>query len=293
MRVSAVEIAERYFAAWNRRDPEGIVATFAEGGVYRDPSVPDGLRGAAIGAYARGLFEAFPDLSFDLFGVAPTGERGVVAQWVMRGTNTGPMQGLPPTGKSVAVPGADFLTVGDGGVESVQGYFDTRTLPEQLGLQVLVQPRALGPVRFGNSVRMTTGKKSKPGAFSMTWLETPDTATQEEVRARTRAMFPELAQMPGFIGVMTATVGERMVTLSAWEDAEGPRRLMREGKHKDAMDWFFGQNGCTAAITTVWVPEHFNPMRVRCAACGVMANYDRDEGVCRCGQKLPDPPPYW
>jgi steroid delta-isomerase-like uncharacterized protein len=291
--MDAVAIAERYFEAWNRRDPEGIVASFAEGGTYRDPSVPDGLKGAAIGAYARGLFESFPDLSFDVFGVAPTGERGVVAQWVMRGTNSAPMLGLPPTGKTIALPGADVLTVREDGVESVQGYFDRQLFAEQLGLQVLVQPHALGPVRFGYSVRMTTGKKSKPGAFSVTWLDSPDPATREEVRQRVRAIYPELAQTPGFIGVMTAAVGERMVTLSAWEDADGPRRLLREGVHKSAMDWFFGQNGCTAALTTVWVPEHFNAMWVRCTACGVMANYERAEGVCRCGQRLPDPPPYW
>jgi steroid delta-isomerase-like uncharacterized protein len=144
------------------------VAAFAEGGTYRDPTVPDGLSGAAIGAYARGLFASFPDLSFDVSGVAPTGERSVAAQWVMRGTNTTPMLGLPPTNRMVALPGADFLTVGDDGVDSVQGYFDRQAFVEQLGLQVLVQPHVLGPVQFGSSIRMTTGKRTRPGAFSVT-----------------------------------------------------------------------------------------------------------------------------
>jgi hypothetical protein len=36
--MSALEVAQEYFNAWNRRDPAGIVATFMEGGTYNDPA---------------------------------------------------------------------------------------------------------------------------------------------------------------------------------------------------------------------------------------------------------------
>ena len=58
--MDATDVAQRYFDAWNRRDPEAIVATFAEGGTYTDPNIPEGLGGQAIGEYAAGLFTAFP-----------------------------------------------------------------------------------------------------------------------------------------------------------------------------------------------------------------------------------------
>jgi hypothetical protein len=179
------------------------------------------------------------------------------------------------------------------GVESVQGYFDRRAFAEQLGLQVRIQPHALGPLRFGYGLRMTTGKRTRPGAFSVTWLDAPDEATREDVGNRSRRVYAELAGTPGVIGVVSAAVGERMVTTTAWEDADGPRRLLREGAHREAMDWFFGPNGCTAAQTSVWVPERLNALVVRCAACGALESHDRAEGVCRRGEALPEPPPFW
>ena len=52
-------VADRYFDAWNRRDPDAIAAVFADGGTYTDPIVPDGLDPSATGGYgeegSRGL----------------------------------------------------------------------------------------------------------------------------------------------------------------------------------------------------------------------------------------------
>jgi hypothetical protein len=55
-----VETAQRYFEAWNRHDVGAIVATFAETGTYADPVTPGPLTGAAIGAYAQGLWGRVP-----------------------------------------------------------------------------------------------------------------------------------------------------------------------------------------------------------------------------------------
>ena len=90
--MDAIGIAQGYFDAWNRRDAEAIVATFADDGTYSDPNAPDGLTGQAISEYAGGLFAAFPDLSFDILSHAPAGDGMVTAQWMMRGTNTGSLR---------------------------------------------------------------------------------------------------------------------------------------------------------------------------------------------------------
>src|SRR4051812_1727402 len=107
--MEAIAGVQQYFEAWNGHDPDGIVATFAQGGTYRDPNVPEGLVDQAIARYAGGLFEAFPDLSFDILSHSFAGEGVLGAQWMMRGTNTGPFRGNPPTGGTVALPGADFI----------------------------------------------------------------------------------------------------------------------------------------------------------------------------------------
>ena len=169
--MSALQVAQRYFDAWNCRDADAIVASFADDGTYSDPSAGQGLRGEAIASYAKGLWAAFPDLSFETVSASDNGAGLVAAQWMMHGTNTGSMRGLPPTGRSVTVPGADFIQVEGDRILSVQGYFDSRAVPEQLGLQVTVQPYSIGPFSFGTSTSVQTGKKTKPGAFSITNIE--------------------------------------------------------------------------------------------------------------------------
>ena len=86
--MEATDVVQEYFDAWNRHDPEAIVATFVQGGTYTDPNAPEGLSGRAIAEYASGLFAAFPDLSFDLVSHSSTDDGAVAARSVMRGTNT-------------------------------------------------------------------------------------------------------------------------------------------------------------------------------------------------------------
>jgi hypothetical protein len=76
--------------------------------------------------------------------------------------------------------------VDDGKIHSVQGYFDSVALPRALGLDVIVQPRAIGPFGFGTSVRASHGNTATPGAFSITWLEARTAQEQEEVRESSR-----------------------------------------------------------------------------------------------------------
>jgi steroid delta-isomerase-like uncharacterized protein len=111
MLATPAEVFQRYTNAWNRQDAAGIVATFAEGGTYTDPTTAGPLAGAAIRAYAQSLWDAFPDLSFETVSLTHNDQGLVSAEWLMKGTNTGPMMGLPPTGRSIALAGADFARI--------------------------------------------------------------------------------------------------------------------------------------------------------------------------------------
>ena len=291
--MAAIDVAQRYFDAWNSRDPSAIVATFTEGGTYNDPTSGGTLTGQALAEYTSGLFSAFPDLSFEIVSAAPAGDGMVAAQWLMKGTNSGSFAGLPPTGQSVALPGADFIVVEGDKVRSVQGYFDQKTFVEQLGLQVIVQPYSIGPFVFGTSNRATTGKRTKPGAVSLTWIELGSDEEVNEARERSRQIIQEMMQMPGFISSANMSQGRRLITTTAWEDAEAPKQLLRGGAHKEAMDRFFGPDFAIGGMTSVWVPDHINAMWMRCTSCGQMVDYEQGQGKCRCGQQLPDHPPYW
>jgi len=291
--MDAVDVAQGYFDAWNRRDAAAIVATFADDGTYSDPNTPEGLTGQAIAEYAGGLFAAFPDLSFDILSHARAGDGTVAAQWMMRGTNSGPLRGNPPTGGTVALPGADFIEVEGDRIRSVRGYFDQGTMMRQLGLQVIVQPYSIGPFSFGYGVRAGTGKLTKPGAFGLTALQVRSDEEVQQVRDYSRSIAAEMVNMPGFIAWIGVVIANRLYTITAWEDTDGPRQLLRGGTHKEAMDRFFGPDFAAGGMTSVWKPERINALWVRCESCGSMEDHDLSNGTCRCGQPLPEPPPYW
>jgi hypothetical protein len=118
----------------------------------------------------------------------------------MTGTQSGPLNGLPPTEASIKLPGIDVITLGESALLSVQGYFDQRTLFEQLGVQVAVQPANVGPLTFGTSVRFRSSNTSAPGALSMTWIDVRSEAEGEDVKQRSRAIVADMARVPGFIG---------------------------------------------------------------------------------------------
>jgi len=283
-------MARQYFEAWNTHDAHAIVKTFAADGTYGDPTTAR-ISGEAIGAYAKALWETFPDLSFEIVSVAEATPGRVVAEWIMRGANTGSFHGLPPTGRVVSLPGVDVIEIGADGIEAVTGYFDTKAVPDQLGLQVLVQPHEVGPFSFGNSTAVQSGKKMKPGAFGITTIWNTDAQT-EEIRTITRDIANEMMRMEGFIGASFFRIGGRGVTISAWEKPEHTKQLMSAGRHAEAMREFWARLG-DAAFTSVWIPDHINPLWVRCAACHKMNDYHRNSALCSCGQPLPEAPSYF
>jgi steroid delta-isomerase-like uncharacterized protein len=291
--MRSLEVAQQYFDGWNRRDPEAVLATMAATGTYSDPLTGGPVSGDAFAGYMKGLFSAFPDVSFELLNVGLAAPDLVSAQWIMRGTNHGSMNGLPPTGKPIELPGADFIRIANDGIGSVNGYFDSRVVPDQLGLQVLVQPTAIGPFTFGAAVRAWSGKTEKPGAFSITVLRARDLKDAAGVSELSQQIATELLAAPGFLGFVGATIGERMLTVSAWEDAEAPKQVMRGGVHAEAMKKFWSGELGGGGYTAVYVPDHVNTMWVRCPSCQKMADSETPRRTCACGATLPQAMSYW
>lgn len=284
-----LDVALAYFNAWNAHDSGSIANLFNDDGEYRDSNIK--ILGRDIGKYVQSLWETFPDLSFEIVSKAETNNGMVAAQWIMKGTNKGSFRGLPATGKEVILAGADFIKIANGKIESVVGYYDSKAVPEQLGLQVLVQPDKLGPFSFGYSVLAQTGKFNKPGAFAITGIWNTNEETPE-IRDRGRDTVKELLKMEGFIGAALARAGERSITVTAWNHPEDVSQILQSQAHNNAKKRFW-DNLANAAYFSVWVPHHINPMWVRCRECKKMSSYEKLNGHCSCGSKLPDPPPYF
>lgn len=290
--MSLPDIISAYFDAWNRHDADAIAATFVEGGTYEDPTTSGALTGAAIGEYAKALWEAFPDVAFTCSDECASKDR-IAVQWQMTGINQGPFRGLPPTGRGISVPGADFFQISGGKIASVRGHFDSRAIPEQLGLQVIVQPHTVGPFTFGTSTRVHSGSKAKPEAFSITMLEIEAKDT-DEIRLQARQLATEMLKMPGLISVLLVVSGNRRITISAWEHAKDIHAVMKNSTHQANVVQLFKKHGLsTAGNFSSWVAAKQSTLWMRCEDCGEMVDSIASMGSCSCGSRLPEPAAYF
>ncbi|HEY7447315.1 MAG TPA: nuclear transport factor 2 family protein [Vicinamibacterales bacterium] len=286
-------LVQRYFDAWNAHDARAIVSTFSKNGTYADPTTPGPLSGEAIGQNAEQLWSSFPDVTFQIRSHGSMSDGRFAAEWTMKGTNTGSFAGLPPTGRGVVLPGADFIRVSENGIDLVQGYFDAGEVPRQLGLDIVVQPKSLGPFSFGTSVRVAGSSSRQPGAFSITALHVRSTSDTERVGDYSRRIAAEMIKLRGFLGWLGVVNGDRMLTISAWETAADPAQLMSGGLHSEAASAFLGPDLAAGGWTSVWVPDRINTLWARCASCGKMVSRDAQGATCQCGASLGPVPAYW
>jgi ketosteroid isomerase-like protein len=267
--MDTLALATRYFDAWRSRDPDAVGellaadARFADGGGERPA--------AALVAQARQLFERYPDVAVEVRGPSAAGGDGAVGRWTMR------------VGQR-AVRGADFLTVADGRVACVERFADRDLL---FGLDEKLET--------GTVVHVGSSRRSKPGAFGITWQAAPTEEKRGLMRGFTDRILHELPNTPGFIGGISAAIGDRSMTVTAWEDPNDPFELIRakDATHRVAAAWFFGPDVCTAGWTGVWKPERLNSLWVRCISCRQLVSTGRANGRCDCGAQLPEPPAYW
>src|SRR5215203_7274201 len=76
---------------------------------------------------------AFPDWHSSVEEMFVDGDR-VVERWTGRGTHRGEFQGIPPTGRRVAVPGTVYYRILNGRIVEFRGQFDRMSLMQQLGV---------------------------------------------------------------------------------------------------------------------------------------------------------------
>lgn len=283
----AMAAVEAYFAGWNAHDGAAVAASVA--GSYVDPTLSAPISGDDLAATVDGLCAAFPDLRFVPEAMHVDGDT-IVARWRMHGTNDGaPLPGAPaPTNGTIDFPGLDVITVADGRVDTVVGYFDRQLFVEQLGLQVLPAPKDEWPVAFGVATRVDLGNLTSPGAISMTWIEV-DPSEAGELQARTAEIVTALASDPAFIAFQAAGVGSRNLTLTAWTSPEAAEAaLARTAPHTEAMERIMKDGFGARGYTSIWQPYRLNNQFAACPDCGGYVPIDVGESVgsCSCGGEV-------
>lgn len=134
-------LVRRFFdEAYNGRNRGFLQEVYAEG-ANPDAAAHGGLPGAA-GAerYLETFLTAFPDLRVEILDLVAEVDV-VCCRYIGRGTHTGPLLHLPPTGRAAAMEGLAYFRFDQGRiVESVNRY-DAVGLAQQLGLLPPVELR--------------------------------------------------------------------------------------------------------------------------------------------------------
>jgi steroid delta-isomerase-like uncharacterized protein len=92
------------------------------------PQGPEGFKQLITGYRA-----AFPDIRMTLDDVLVEGDK-VVGRWTAQGTNTGSLNGMPPTGKKATISGISILTFVNDQVAEQRTNWDTLGMLQQLGV---------------------------------------------------------------------------------------------------------------------------------------------------------------
>ena len=97
------------------------------------PGVPEPIRGKdGFREFASSYLAGFPDWTITIDDQIAEGEF-VATRWTGRGTNTGELMGMPPTGKQVIVEGITYSRIADSKAREAWLIWDTLSMMQQLG----------------------------------------------------------------------------------------------------------------------------------------------------------------
>ena len=130
--VSNAELLRWVFETINQRDTSVLRQVWTADTVVR---FPDQTRTGAdeIAAYFDEAFAAMPDWKMEVVSIAADGDDTFV-HWHLTGTHTGPLLGIEPTGKPLAIDGMDHFVIRDGKVVSNFVIFDQMQYARQIGM---------------------------------------------------------------------------------------------------------------------------------------------------------------
>ena len=133
MRKKREEVVLEHMESENRHEFDITLETFhhpryeliATGDVYDGPE--------QVSAYFEESRTAFPDQRNELRALHHTDD-GVMVEAIVRGTHSGPLRSLPPTGREYELPIMAFFVFEEDRLVCERVYFDQLTVLKQLGV---------------------------------------------------------------------------------------------------------------------------------------------------------------
>lgn len=127
-------LARRFIETFNSDDLSAVDEFIATNFSNHDPGTPPLPTGPeGYRQLVRTYRTAFPDLHLAVEDLVTEGDK-VAVRWTARGTNTGELMGMPPTGKPGTVTGISILPITAGKITAQWVNWDTLGLMQQLGV---------------------------------------------------------------------------------------------------------------------------------------------------------------
>jgi steroid delta-isomerase-like uncharacterized protein len=127
------EIARRVLEDPWRGKLDEALELVADDYVGHVPGVPEPIRGKdGFREFVNSYLAGFPDGTITVDDQIAEGEF-VATRWTGRGTNTGELMGMAPTGKQVTVEGITYSRIADGKARQAWLIWDTLAMMQQLG----------------------------------------------------------------------------------------------------------------------------------------------------------------
>jgi len=133
-RADRLQRVERVFDAFNDHDADGIVAEMAPRGTFTDPFQDEPLAKDAFHEMCVGFFDVFPDARWERERRIGGEDDTVAVQATLYGTFEEPLEQIPPTGESLALPSVSLFTMSEAGITAWRDYWDRETFKRQLSL---------------------------------------------------------------------------------------------------------------------------------------------------------------
>jgi len=129
-----------YTTAWNSHDVEKIPSFFTDDCIYEDVAMGAVNRGKEeVRAFASGIFAAFPDFKIEITSRLVAGDREA-SEWIISGTQTGDLPGIPATGKSFSIRGVSIIELHGGKIRRSSDYWNMAAFLQQVGLMPAAPP---------------------------------------------------------------------------------------------------------------------------------------------------------
>lgn len=133
--LEPVEVVRQSQDLWNAHDLAGYAGLLADDASLYVAILETALDRNAFIALQEIRMQGFPDLHAEIQHNIDLGEGWVISELTFVGTQNGEYLGVPPSGKSIAVPGAVLYHVNDAGlIDDLRVYWDDVTQLAQLGL---------------------------------------------------------------------------------------------------------------------------------------------------------------